>query len=113
MSAYANQIIAVVGELKKDILERLDANKEVTREQIDSITRGIFKECAKNFGVTESTIADKCTRKMKLNTYEFYQSVKQYILNESDIFVEKVVVYMPNDENEFYVRRALQEAKDK
>lgn len=79
MSAYADQILTTMEYLMDDIGERLDKEDKVMTDDIEEMTRLAFKKCAEKYGLTESTVRDKCTRQMDINTAEFYQLVKDSI----------------------------------
>ncbi|MCC2818871.1 hypothetical protein LK537_16345 [Lachnoclostridium pacaense] len=79
MSAYADQILTTMEYLMDDIGKRLDNQEEVLADDIEEMTRLAFKKCAEEYGLTEGTVRDKCTRQMDINTAEFYQLVKDSI----------------------------------
>lgn len=79
MSAYADQILTTMEYLMDDIGKRLDNQEEVLADDIEEMTRRAFKKSAEKYGLTESTVRDKCTRQMDINTAEFYQLVKDSI----------------------------------
>lgn len=113
MSQYVDQIICVVRELTNDINHRLETDEQyktmgLPMEEVDAITRKAFKHCAAKFSVTESTVRNKCTRQMSIDTATFYQLVKDFIVDKNQTLVEKMVTYCPSDDSEVYIRSIMQ-----
>ncbi len=112
MSRYADQIICVVRELKNDINHRLETDEQyktmgLPMEEVDAITREAFKHCAVRFSVTESTVRNKCTRQMNIDTATFYQLVKDFVVDKDQTLVEKMVTYCPSGDSEAYIRSIM------
>jgi hypothetical protein len=74
ISRYADHFISVIG--KTEVYRITDNGEEVSTEEINNITRDDFKDTAKDFGITESTIESKCTGDMGISTEEFYGLVR-------------------------------------
>ncbi len=111
MSKYSEQIISVIEKLKAEIFERLDNGEEVYIEEIKDITRNAFKETAKEFNVTSSTIESKCTRDMNINTEEFYELVKDYLLGNESALENKVIDNCKENDSPADLKAALNKLK--
>ncbi len=84
MSKLIENIYAVCVELKSTILDDLDKGIERNLTDVDAITTAAFKKIAVQRKVTESTIRDACTRRIDMNTAEFYNSLKALIKDSSN-----------------------------
>lgn len=111
MSAYADQIIMVMKEIKAEIMERLEKDEEIKIEYVNNITSRAFKRCARSFGVAEQTIVSKCTTGLGIRRQDFYGLVKLYLLTDNTTLEEIIITHMPKGESEPYIRQALQKIR--
>jgi hypothetical protein len=111
MSKYADHVISVIGKMKTEVYRITDNGEEVSTEEINNITRDAFKDTAKDFGVTESTIESKCTRDMGISTEEFYGLVRDYLLGNEKVLEDKIVDNCKENDNPADVRATLQKIK--
>lgn len=84
--AYADQIIRVMVELKAEIMKRAKNDEIVEVDDVDEITRLAFQRCADFYGVSEQTVANKCTTAMEMRRQDFYDFVKLYLLTDNTTF---------------------------
>ncbi|MDF2543409.1 MAG: hypothetical protein K0S47_3127 [Herbinix sp.] len=111
MSKYADQIIRVIEIMKTEVYRITDNGEEVSSEEIHDITRDAFKETAKEFDVTESTIESKCTRDMGISAEEFYGLVRDYLIGNEKELEDKIVDNCKENDNPADVRGAIQKIR--
>jgi hypothetical protein len=111
MSKYAEQVISVIEKMKTEVYRITDNGEEVSVEEINSITRDAFRDTAKVFDVTESTIESKCTREMGISTEEFYGLVRDYLLGNEKVLEDKIVDNCKENDNPADVRAAIQKIR--
>lgn len=111
MSKYGDQVISVIEKMKKEVYRITDNGEEVSMEEINDITRDAFKETAKEFEVTESTIESKCTSGLGISTEVFYDLVRDYLLGNEKVLEDKIVDNCKNNDNPADVRVKLQKIR--
>jgi len=90
-SKTLEQILRVLELLKEGILADLLDGKEVSTDDAEGMVKDIVRDVAREFNVTDSTILDKCTRKLELSAAEFYKLAVRYI-SRQDEELEEIVV---------------------
>ena len=84
MSKLIENIYLVSSELKATILDDIDKGIERSLDDVDALTTAAFRKIAKQRKVTESTIRDACTRRIDMNTKEFYDALRELIKDNSN-----------------------------
>lgn len=112
-SKTLEQILRVLELLKEGILADLLDGKEVSTKDAEGKVKDVFKEVAREFNVTDSTVRDKCTRKLELSVAEFYNLAVRYI-SRQDEELEEIVVSNRREtiDSEAQTRILVQKVRD-
>lgn len=108
-SKRIQHVFNVCATLKTNILNDISNGIERTVDEVEEMTRVAFKDVAKNANITESTVRDACTRRMEMNTEQFYNSVKNRLINgESDTeLLDAMISHGTTDDDPTEIRVAM------
>jgi hypothetical protein len=113
-SKTLEQILRVLELLKEGILADLLDGKEVSTDDAEGMVKDRVRDVAREFNVTDSTVLDKCTRKIGLKTTaEFYNLAVRYI-SRQDEELEEIVVNNRREtiDSEAQTRILVQKVRD-
>lgn len=91
ISKTLEQILKVLELLKESIIADLLEGKEVSTQDAEGRVKDIVRDVAREFSVSDSTILDKCTRKLELSAVEFYNLAVRYITKQDEELEEIIV----------------------
>lgn len=86
MSKRIEQATRIMSDLKDKVYQQASINPEgVSRKEYEDMCRGTFKSVAGVFHVQESTIRDKVTRGLGINTETFYKESWDSLTGDPDL----------------------------
>lgn len=90
-SVTLKQILRVLELLKDGLYADALEGKEISTDNAEGRVKNIVRDVAREFNVSDSTILDKCTRKLELSSSEFYNLAVRYITRQDEGLVEIIV----------------------
>ncbi len=91
ISKTLEQILKVLELLKEGLYADALEGKDISTTDAEGRVKDIVRDVARKFNVSDSTILDKCTRKLELSASEFYNLAVRYITRQ-DEELEDIIV---------------------